>query len=117
MNTLSWFLYLAEVLGNVQFACVAGIILAGLGFIPCGIAWCECEDATATQWMKRLFISVLVMAAIGVIIPSKQTMYAIAVSQMGEKIVQSDAVQEVASDATKALRQWIKSQLKEEEKK
>jgi hypothetical protein len=38
-------------------------------------------------------------------------MYAIAASQVGESIVKSEQTQEMASDATKALQQWIKKQI------
>jgi hypothetical protein len=48
--------------------------------------------------------------------PSKNTMYAMAASQMGEKVVSNQTVQEVGGDVAKALQSWIKSQIEERKK-
>lgn len=123
MNSLSLFIYAAQVTGAMrEFFIIGGAI--GL------IALCASQGVPrfyntveelsvhdSRYWTPPTFRTkyVAMIAAafvIGNLIPSRDTMYAIAASQMGEQIVKS----EVASDATKALHQWIKKQIEPEKK-
>jgi hypothetical protein len=44
-------------------------------------------------------------------------MYAIAASEIGERVIKTPEVQGITSDATKALHSWIKKQIETENKK
>jgi hypothetical protein len=61
----------------------------------------------------KIEVVVLILA---IIVPSKNTVYAIAASEMGERVFKSEQVQGVASDATKALQIWIRKQIDTEKK-
>lgn len=123
MNSLSWFLYAADTVSNLQVAFTVG---AAVCFIFCfavlmikfitegeyplnenGLLW--------PRWAKCATAGgCLVIVAI--LIPQKATLYAIAASQFGEQIAKTETAQTIASDATKALHQWIKRQMEPEKK-
>jgi hypothetical protein len=69
------------------------------------------------KWSWRFALTSAAFAIIACFMPSKGTMYAIAASQVGEQVVQSETVRGIASDAQKALQQWIKKQLEPDAKK
>lgn len=124
MNRLSWFLYLSEVLQNIRT--FTSFILFMIGFLG-GIGLCiitlvsifentKLRPLAKTIW--RWWAAVVIpFAIITALIPSQNMLYAIAASEIGERVVKHDAVQGVTSDATKALQQWIKRQLEPETKK
>ena len=134
MNSLSWFLYLAGVLDELKtvatlfaiFGGVAAVILTLCGmFLHCEryswttpdtIEWWEgrrAQCATGAKWMWPFVVVVAVMA---ILAPNKGTMYAIAASEVGERVAANEAVRGITSDATKALQQWIKRQIEPEKK-
>ena len=119
MNSLSWFLYAADVLGNLQP--VLGIV-GGLGFscaaLACVMAW-SLEDWEPGPVLARRFLllGTLPCLVIACLIPSKNTMYAMAASEVGERVVMSEQVKGITADATKALQQWIKKQIEPETRK
>jgi hypothetical protein len=120
MNALSWLLYLADVLGGLTV--VFGVAAAGLAIYCAGSALVfVAEDLSSdfprfwTIWW-RAAISCFVLVVLAVALPSKQTLYAVAISEVGERVVMSESVQGMANDATKALHQWIKRQIEPEAK-
>ena len=75
-----------------------------------GIRYAELE----TRWrfvFRKTWAWCLISLVLFVFIPSSNTMYAVAASQVGEQVVKSEAIQGVANDATKALQSWIKRQI------
>ncbi len=130
MNSLSWFLYLADVIGNFRgiahpfafFGGVAFFIAVGVRVVVGGLAAAGEDEAkafvplaqTALKYVTIVFTSACLVL---VVAPSTNTLYAIAASEMGEKIVKSESVQGITDDATKALQQWIKRQIEPETKK
>jgi len=123
MNNLSWMLYWIEVIQNFQVFSVVILVLVGVfTAMALLIAFVSGGDAIEglPKFWKYWILSLCVTVFFGfltVFIPSKNTMYAIAISEYGQKIAQSEEVSGIASDAAKALRQWIKSQLEDEGKK
>ncbi len=111
MNQLSWFLYFADIASNLQ------IFLSVLIFctmVPAGvicIASAEDDDDNTRRRLLRsaAFFAVLalLMGVILVLLPSKDTMYAIAASEIGERVLQS----ETGTLATKALNAWLRKQI------
>lgn len=112
MNSVSWFLYLADVVQGLNV--YLGFFLAIVTFamiIFSGIsigAWVE-EEKNWPYKLNYLWVLVFFIAGISIAIPSKDTVYAISVSELGEDIYKS----EIGQKATKALESWIDSQLKE----
>lgn len=74
----------------------------------------DCPNVWWYWWRCAVYGGVLLTLA--ALFPSKSTMYAIAASQAGEKIAQSEQVRGIADEATKALQQWIKRQIEPEKK-
>lgn len=122
MNSVSWFLYFIDVFDNVRvgFQIVAFISFLGVLFLFIGVAITEGEISEDALAIKRALKVTLAVGGISFLvlmpIPSKNTLYAIAASEVGEKIVKNESVQEITSDATKALHQWIKKQIEPEKK-
>lgn len=106
MNSLSWFLYFADCFSKTSYALVViGIIGSILGMMVCVYFSIEEDEHSFWKWMGVplfcLFLSCL--------IPSKETMYAIAASEIGEEVIKSP----VGQKSLKALEQWIDKQLEE----
>lgn len=109
MNSLSWFLYLADV--SPKF--VVGVFLCSLfAFIVLfafGV-YNTIEYKKYTIW-KYLGIPVIGFF-IAAMIPSKETMYAIAASEIGETAVKSKLGQKISL----VLENWLDTQLQDKPK-
>src|SRR5690348_11017194 len=86
MNSLSWFLYLCDILGNIKLTCLIILIIGGFGGgIITAILWGNWSDYPNNQKPIKFttwYLSFVVFTAIFVcLIPSKQTMYMIAASE------------------------------------
>jgi hypothetical protein len=127
MNSLSWFLYWIDVLNSMSNILTIISILLIAAIIALWVACsfrlesggCEDKDlvrSSRSKWTWRFSMLSLFCAFTACFMPSKSTMYAIAASQVGERVAQSEAVQGIANDATKALQIWIKKQIEPEHK-
>lgn len=112
LNALSWMIYAADLSGNLKVLFGVAAVLAGFAAIPCAVYFGVERNCLYPYWFRHSFV-VFVFALLATILPSSTVLYAIAVSQVGEKIIQSEAVTGVADDATKALRAWLKKQTDE----
>lgn len=136
MNNLSWLLYAADVADSLKELNVVAwtLFVLSLPSILLGVivhsiteggggGW---EDSRKEQqheefWetKRKLFWKVgwralaasVLMASVLAAVPSRNTIYAIAISEGGERIVNSEAVQGAANDAMRALNAWIKKQI------
>lgn len=118
MNSVSWFIYIAQVSGSIgTMFCVLGVLgLLGAGMLALfgTIAQsCEANEFKPLIPKARWIALAVLLLLFGNLMPEKNTMYAIAASQVGEQIANSETVKGVADDATKALRSWIKRQIDE----
>ena len=134
MNSLSWLLYAADVSnGLMAIFVVITIVSALFGFIVAGHLYLDLgdgpkewilsgksEDAKARMikahedsvagcksMLKVFLITGVVSAFLSALIPSRETVYAIAASEMGEEIVKSAT----AGKAMKALNAWLDKQV------
>ena len=144
MNSVSWFLYMADILSGIQ------VFFGLVGTIGVLVSAFAAFAASFTYEERRKFIDVdkrgygnyetyteyplktlrpwaivgvslsIIFMLIAISIPSKETRFAIAASQVGEQIIQLEEVQEVggevgglAKDAINLLRQNIQEQLTE----
>lgn len=109
MNSLSWFLYLADVFP--KFA--SGIFLCSLfAFIIIFIfsMYYTIENKKYHLW-KYLSLPIIGFF-ISSTIPSQNTMYAIAASEIGEEAVKSKLGQKISL----ALEKWIDTQIEDSSK-
>lgn len=118
MNNLSWFIYLTQLADGVR-GTAFGILLAGsfgllVWFIVAfGMKAFEGMDApmnalkSNARWMAAVYVcAALIMIAI----PSRQTLVLIAGSEVGERVVNSDAVQGVVNPGMDLVKLWIKKE-------
>lgn len=128
MNNVSWFLYLVQIISNIGVITVIVLIVLGLSFIILLVFGAIEQDLHYSKlsenpiWpiVRNIGIVLAIFTTIGVFIPSKETMYMIAASQVGEQVIQLQQVQEVggevgglAKDTIELLRQQIQEQLTE----
>ena len=131
MNSLSWLLYLAGVSENVGFLLgFLGLFVIGAGGF-CTMGYFMTERSSYSRYnddyakelkaredalLKRLgwssvcgLVIGILMWVVAALIPSKETVYAIAASEMGEELLKTPT----AAKATKALDAWLDKQIAE----
>lgn len=128
-SSISWFLYLASVsdkLGGIAgfFGSLLAIISVVGTIIVCIIrifsvcAASKADRAEINEVMPSLMkmyrwfvICGILCGVVYSIMPAKETLYAMAAAEVGEKIVTNEKVQGVADEATQALQAWLKKQI------
>lgn len=128
MNSLSWMIYLADVsdgvgrlFGGLTFVSGISTVLCAIGFYatmtaPDVYGW-EDRDAKLAAHTKlhlmlgktipRAVAGFLVFGLCAGALPSKETVYAIAASEMGEQLINTPT----AGKAVKALDAWLDRQI------
>jgi H+/Cl- antiporter ClcA len=116
MTGLSWLIYGAEVVGNLQgllvFVTIFGCVGVGIASLAAGYN-SDCGDGKRGDWKKSLkWLWVPTVAAIvATIIPSQQAVYMIAASQFGEQVVTSPDAIEVMADLKAIIKKRLKNEL------
>lgn len=115
MNTLSQFLYAADVLSSVSvfLGFVAFFMAIGMGIVSGTSISALAEEEEFPHKLNYLWLIVLLTSIGAVAIPSKDTMYAIAASEMGEEVYKS----KIGQKSLAAVEKWIDKQLEEGEAK
>lgn len=126
MNSLSWLLYFAGVSGSIStfFGFVAAI--SGLlGVIMLFVSWAdktggysEISESASTfsrKYWLRFLITCMFFGTMCNLLPSKETVYAIAASEMGERVLTDPRVQQTTNKAFQALDRWLDEQIKEDD--
>lgn len=132
MNSLSWFLYFVDI--SQAIAIVLWLFVASL-FIAIIASWVrgswlrdkayngnddpDWKDGYLMQWNSlKLLIPIGIFIILACLVPSRQTLYMIAASQIGERVVALEEVQALggdvgglAADTITLLRQQIQSQI------
>lgn len=109
MNNLSWFLYFAEIIPGL--GALAGVVaflialLGGVGFAFWTVLWLDKE--APRPYYGWYFLSLILFCIVSIAIPSKETIYLIAGSEIGEYAVQTPEAQEIMND----IHEVIKAQL------
>ena len=113
MNSLSWMIYLADVLDNLKF--FTGLIAVGLGIA--GAIWLACsldyDDSDGVKFAGKLLSGMVAMAFLSCIIPGEKTMMRITASEMAERVITNPQVQNVVDPSITYLRLWLGKQIKE----
>lgn len=115
MNTLSWLLYAADLAGSLSTVLTLVAFGAGLAGTVTVVARAMRRDfdGDGPVWeggwaVSKGFYRVAIIAAlIAAIVPGKDTIYAIAASEVGEEALKS----ETAGKAVKALNAWLDQQI------
>lgn len=127
MNNLSWFIYLTQLVDNIGGASIALVIVLAFAGIPLAIFWCifaseagidstkhDSEEKQVALLFRRLtkswIVAIFFFLTVSVVIPSRQTMLLIAGSEIGERIVKSDAVKDIVNPGADLLKAWIKDE-------
>lgn len=127
MNTLSWLLLLAEILGNLGVMLVVLSVIAAIGvtsYMLFGALTLSdkygVEDSEWRDYWRRSIrfgIAVLILFSLAVIMPSKNTVYMIAASQIGEQIVQTPDAKELYGDLKAKLKDILSTSTDDKDKK
>lgn len=118
MNSLSWFLYLAETVGKLGAIAEAFSIILGLGFVVIAFwhfTYLEDRQNTPKPPVRGYTLTFVIMVLVAIVTPSKETIYLIAGSEAGEAIVTSESGQEILNDIHEVIKHQL-GQLKEEKK-
>jgi hypothetical protein len=124
MNSLSWLIYLADVAesagGWLSFLSTLAVIILVVGAIAAGLmthAIADGADEKELVAVRNGILSVVLKAALpiwiclgllDIVVPSKETIYAIAASELGETALKSDT----GNRAVAALNSWLDEQIK-----
>lgn len=120
MNSLTLFLYLADIIGNLQvlFAWIGGLALVGFA-VPIARVFLTNIDRSydLLTYKKGLAFTTALIAIVAFtfcsLVPSKQTMYLMAGSEVGEMVVTSEEGKAVLSDIREAIRNLTSKEDKE----
>lgn len=108
MNSLSWMIYAAEVLGRAQNVSSA-IAFFSTVFYAVGVYRTMTSEAART--IRRLWFIPAISGMIAIFTPSSNTIYLMAGSEAGETIVTDPEMKEVFSDLKTIIKAKIKEQL------
>lgn len=127
MNIISIFLYLAEILPNIASAATGGVaIICAFWVIYAIVASIMYSDATdmyaktsdeykraSAYYSERKYLPpkwlvfvTIALLSISILIPSKQTIYMIAGSELGEMVIQTDEAREIYEDIQSVIRSY-----------
>lgn len=115
MNALSWLIYLADVVNSIGILSSIVGFFALLTFLAGLVVLCANPDPEydkaehvasigLIRWSTTVFI---ICSLLLIVLPGRDTVYAIAASEMGEEVLNS----ETGSKAVKALDAWLDRQI------
>jgi len=118
MNSLSWFIYLADVIGglNAFFGIATGLavvvtIMSGFfGLIVFSEDYDKDERATCLKILRLAIPAAATCGLLASLVPSQRTIMFIAASEFGEELSQT----ETASKAQKALDKFLSDYLEDD---
>jgi heme/copper-type cytochrome/quinol oxidase subunit 2 len=118
VNTLSWLLYLADVSGTLSVVVGLSALVLGITAVILNVVasvhqsngeYSAKEYAATKPYARGTLIAAPILLLLACVVPSEDTVYAIAVSEMGEEVLKS----ETASKAQRALNAWLDKQIGE----
>lgn len=127
MNSTSWLIYLANTSENL--GTVLGMGAAALFIATCGLTVGKigmmAEGKKLPSGVNRFWLASIialpVLSATAALLPSRDTVMMIAVSEIGASVLSTDKAQEIggeagelATDSLKLLRKYVTEQLGEE---
>lgn len=117
MNSLSWLLYLADVVGDLNdlskltlVASLFALLAAGTSFL---VATSDDEKSLAKDlgYLSKIFCWVAVVAMVlVVVVPSSKTIYLIAASESGEYVATSERSQRILDKIEGVLDDYLEEE-------
>lgn len=111
MNTLSWLLYLADVVGSLGKLMSTGgfglFVFALIAAFISTVSEYEGPFQKPAVWKPKIMIIGSILLLVSGFIPSSNTVYAIAASEMGEQALNTTT----ATKTFKALDAWLDKQI------
>jgi hypothetical protein len=111
MNKLSWFFYLADMASGMSFLIFSmGVACVALMFIlPTKSVEMFSADHTPFQSATRpsLWIGLVLCSVLFCLIPSSETIYKIAASEIGETVVTSPEAKELYEDLKAIIKKQV----------
>ena len=109
MNNLSWFLYLADLVSDIEGNMAIVFFMTIFIMAIWGLIVLLGDDGSETykKWLKPALITLGVILVVTVFIPTKKTMYLIAASEASEYVVTSPEGQEIINDIKLIIRSQI----------
>ena len=116
MNGLSWMIYGAGVLGNIQGVLIGTAIISGIGiagYIAFSAMGADIGDVPKGTWKGgvRWAWVPFVIALLAALLPSASTVYLMAASEAGEAVVTSPDAKEMLNDLKSIIRKKLKEEL------
>lgn len=112
MNNLSLFLYLADVLPKIFIGPIITLIV--VGFFLCCLAAMAADEYRGDFVMKIFkrgiipcLIGIILMVTLQCAVPSRETFYMIAASEMGEQVVKTPEAQKMMDDIREVIQYQI----------
>lgn len=122
MNNVSWLIYLGSVSGSVSGFFTLCAVLAGVVCVIGTVMWCMTSDFDHSQgWMdkanergrwflRRAVPSFMLFGLAACFLPSSNTVYAIAASEVAGRVASSEAVSDISKEALASLKEWLRQQ-------
>ena len=113
MNTLSIFIYLIDILYN--FKVLAGVFGISGFVMACAVLFVKIvnsvTDRAAPDWKMplRYFLAPFSLIVVFSLLPSQQTMYLIAGSELSEMVIRHPASQEIYNDIRNVIQSYIRT--------
>lgn len=108
MNNLSWLLLIGDIVQNISITISLLSFFGLFGFLGLGFVRCLIGDSFEAGWpIAKIGLWIFIpMIIVTTLIPSKQTIYMIAASEMGETVINSPE--------TKKMFDLLKSKVEEQ---
>jgi hypothetical protein len=111
MNTALWMLYFADVAESLStvltIMVVIGFVALAVWLVGCGVTRIDDLFESWALPPKRAYAAVATAALIACLIPSKNTFYAIAAANVGQKALNT----QTGDKAVRALNAWLDRQI------
>lgn len=123
MNSLSWLIYVADIVGNIKVigALIIIMMIASSIMFLMSFPWesdCYGDDVELPRRARKISAKVFILCIIGTIlsifIPSSKTIWLIAGSEIGENVLAKPETQEVLGDVYTIIQSKVK-ELKDKE--
>lgn len=117
MNNLSWFVYLADISQSLTVFAIIFLVLSTIVFVIFALVYVNEYDADDRKELVERLVAlkkgwtiplILLALFVVVVVPSKQTMYTMAASEMSEEAYKSEQGQKIVQ----ALSSWVEEKIK-----
>lgn len=123
MNSLSWLIYLADVVGafsHISAAVIAFSAVALFVILLISIIRSDERDFNSGEFLKNYIkypiYCLTIFSILTIIIPSQKTVLMIAASEMGEKVITSQKAADIIDPSIEYINKWLMNNIRTLEK-